>query len=111
MAWTGSVMILVHAGIHFNALIPWLAILMLLVNVASGLVGKYLLKKANESLKERRQVLLATGITDEEVDKKLFYDSITVDVMKNWRAVHIPFSLMLVILTLIHVITIVMYSK
>src|SRR5665647_2354161 len=66
LAWAGSVMLLVHAGIHFNALLPWLAILMLLIAVASGLVGKFLLKKTNESLKERKQELLNTGISKED---------------------------------------------
>ena len=46
LAWIGSVLLLVHSGIHFNAILPWLATVMLLINVASGLVGKYLLKNA-----------------------------------------------------------------
>src|SRR5574337_82839 len=38
MAWAGSIMILVHAGIHFNALLPWMAVFVLLIAAASGLV-------------------------------------------------------------------------
>ena len=78
-------MLLVHQGIHFNAWLPWLAIAMLLITVASGLVGKFLLKKANESLKERRSELINTGSSKEDADKKLFFDSITVGLMKKWR--------------------------
>lgn len=63
MAWTGSVMILVHAGIHFHAELPWLAVLMLLINVASGLVGKFLLKTSGEALNANRQELSNTGIS------------------------------------------------
>lgn len=111
MAWIGSVMLLIHAGIHFNALLPWLAILMLLIAVASGLVGKFLLKKANETLKEERNVLLKSGMIREEVDKKLFFDTLTVDLMKKWRVVHLPITLLLALLSLIHIITILMYSK
>ena len=111
LSWIGSIMLLVHAGIHFNALLPWLAILMLLITVASGLVGKFLLKKANESLKERRLTLINSGISSVEVDKKLFFDSITVDLMKKWRVVHLPITLLLGLLTLMHIITILMYSK
>lgn len=111
LAWIGSILILVHAGIHFNAVLPWLAVLMLLIAVASGLAGKFLLQKTNDSLKEKRQELIYTGVSKEEVDRKLFFDSITVDLMKKWRAVHIPITLILGILTLIHIITIIMYSK
>ena len=104
-------MLLVHAGIHFNAFLPWLAIVMLLIAVASGLIGKFLLKKANETLKEKKQALINTGISPEDADKKLFFDSITVDLMKKWRVVHLPITLILGILALMHIITIVMFSK
>ncbi|MBK5209190.1 MAG: hypothetical protein JJE44_06765 [Flavobacteriaceae bacterium] len=111
MAWVGSIMILIHGGIHFNALFPWLAILMLIIAVASGLVGKFLLKKANETFKEKLKVLVDTGITKEEAEKKLFFDSITVDLMKKWRIVHLPITLLLGIFSLIHIITEIMFSK
>ena len=111
LAWIGSIMLLVHAGIHFNAVLPWLAILMLLIAVASGLVGKFLLKKANETLKEKRQELIKTGMKPEDADKKLFFDSITVDLMKKWRVVHLPITLILGLLSLMHIITIIMFSK
>ncbi len=111
LAWIGSVMLLVHAGIHFNAILPWLAIIMLLISVASGLVGKFLLKKSSDTLKERREVNLKSGMSTAELDKKLFFDSLTVDLMKKWRVVHIPITLLLGILALMHIITIVMFSK
>ncbi|OGS74402.1 MAG: hypothetical protein A3F91_02490 [Flavobacteria bacterium RIFCSPLOWO2_12_FULL_35_11] len=110
LAWAGSIMLLVHAGIHFNAILPWLAILMLLITVASGLVGKYLLKKSNENLKQKRQFLIAEGMDKEEADKKLFMDSITVDLMKKWRVIHLPITLLLVIFSLIHIVTIIIFN-
>lgn len=111
LAWGGSILLLVHAGIHFNALLPWLAIFMLLIAVASGLVGKFLLKKSNDRLKEKKQELINTGMSIVEADKKLFFDSITVDLMKKWRIVHLPITMLLGVLALIHIITIVMFSK
>lgn len=111
LAWLGSILLLVHAGIHFNAVLPWLAILMLLIAVASGLVGKFLLKKTNEAFKEKRQALIDTGLSPDDADKSLFFDSITVDLMKKWRVVHLPFTLILGLLSLMHIITIIMYSK
>ena len=59
MAWIGSVMLLIHAGIHFNALLPSLAIIMLLIAVASGLVVKFLLKKANVTIDRKNLADLA----------------------------------------------------
>jgi hypothetical protein len=111
LAWAGSIMLLVHAGIHFNAVLPWLAILTLLSAVASGLVGKFLLKRAYESLNEKRYLLIRQGMTNDELGKKLFFDSITVDMMKKWRVVHLPVTLLLLILSLMHIITIIIFSK
>jgi hypothetical protein len=111
LSWLGSLMLLVHAGIHFNAILPWLAILMLLITVASGLVGKFLLKKSNENLKQKRQLLVAGGMDKEEADKKLFMDSITVDLMKQWRVAHLPITLLLLIFSLIHIVTILIFSS
>lgn len=111
MAWMGSILLLVHAGIHFNALLPWLAVLMMLIAVASGLIGKFLLKKANEALKEKFSALTASGASKDEVEKKLFFDSITVDLMKKWRVIHLPITLLFGILALLHIISVIMYSK
>lgn len=109
LAWTGSIFILVHAGIHFNALLPWLAVLMMLIAVASGLVGKFLLKKASESIKDKRKILADSGLSAEEADKKLFFDSITLDLMKKWRVIHLPITYLFGLLSLLHIITIIMF--
>ena len=45
-AWLGSLLVLIHAGIHFNAILPWLATMAMSVNVLSGLVGKLLLDQS-----------------------------------------------------------------
>ncbi len=50
MAWAGSLLVLVHAGVHFNAWLGWLALAAMLINVASGLTGKYLLARARTRL-------------------------------------------------------------
>jgi hypothetical protein len=111
LAWAGSVCLLVHAGIHFNAILPWLAVFMLLINVASGLVGKFVLKNANDLLKEKREEMIKAGFNQIYVDKNLFWDSIAVDLMKKWRVVHLPISLLFGIFALLHIITIVIFSK
>lgn len=111
LAWAGSVMILVHAGIHFNARLPWLATYMLLISVASGLVGKYLLKKASGSLEVRRQELIARGTTGPDADRELFFDSVTVNAMKKWRVVHLPIAFTLGFFTLLHILTVLMFGK
>ena len=88
-------MVLVHAGVHFNAWIPWLALAAMMIVVASGLTGQVLLKRANEVLKARR----AAGARGAEVS---VLDAVTVDVMKRWREVHMPINAVFLVLLLAH---------
>jgi hypothetical protein len=109
LAWAGSVMILVHAGIHFNAILPWLAILALLINVASGLIGKFLLKRAAESLNESRTAYINAGLSKLEADDKLHFDILTLGALKQWRIVHLPITFLLAALSIIHIISIFIF--
>ncbi len=65
-------MILVHGGIHFNAVIPWLALFAMVIVVASGLTGKYLLKEAKESLKDKQIELKSRNLSPNEIEKEFF---------------------------------------
>jgi len=95
LSWAGSLVVLVHAGVHFNAWIPWLALAAMMIVVASGLTGQVLLKRANEVLKARR----AAGARGAEVS---VLDAVTVDVMKRWREVHMPINAVFLVLLLAH---------
>ena len=106
LAWAGSLLILVHAGIHFNAVLAWLAVGAMLVNILSGLTGKYLLRRAQTWLKAARADLKAEGVSDAEIKTRLHHDSLTVDVVKQWRKIHLPISLAFAVLALAHVIAI-----
>ena len=109
MAWAGSLLILVHAGIHFNAILGWLAVLAMLVNVASGLTGKFLLKRARIRLEESRTNIRAIGLTGAELEDKLYWDSLTFDAVKQWRAIHYPITLAFVVLALGHIMSIFLF--
>lgn len=105
MAWAGSLLILVHAGIHFNAVLAWLAVAAMLVNVASGLTGKFLLQRARKKLQESVQLLRAQGLSRVEIDERLHWDSVTVEAVKNWRVVHYPITLAFTVLALGHIVS------
>lgn len=109
MAWLGSLLVLVHAGIHFNAILPWLAVAAMLINVASGLTGTYLLSRARSHLEGRRQSLLKQGLGAEEVEDQLLWDSSTLDLLKQWRVVHLPIALVFATLALAHLLSIFLF--
>lgn len=109
LAWTGSLLILVHAGFDFDAVIPRMAVFAMLVVVASGITGKYLLKQARESIKERRAELKAKNLSEAEIEKELFALSIVADKMQMWRNVHIPLTVIFAAFALLHIITILLF--
>jgi hypothetical protein len=110
-AWSGSLMVLVHAGIHFHAILPWLALGAMLVNVMSGLTGKMLLDRGRHHLEARRAVLRGEGKTADAVERELFWDAVTLDAMKRWRMVHFPITLAFVVLALAHIISIFLFWR
>ncbi len=109
LAWIGSLLIMVHAGMHFNAVLPWSALTSMLLVIISGLVGKYLLKKARNTLTIKYAYLLEKGYSKEQVEKKIFLDAFTVKTMTKWRLVHKPITLLFGILVALHIITILMF--
>lgn len=109
LAWAGSLLILVHAGIHFNAILAWLAVWAMLINVASGLTGKFLLERSRKRLEATRAGLRAQGLSSAEVEERTHWDSLTFDAVKQWRVVHLPITLAFAILALAHIVAIFLF--
>ncbi len=102
-AWAGSLLVLVHAGVDFEAILAWLAILAMMVNVASGLTGKFLLARARRRLEANRAGMRAQGLTPDALEQSMYWDSLTFDAIRQWRAVHVPITLAFAMLALGHI--------
>lgn len=109
LAWTGSLFVLVHAGIHFNAILGWLAVWAMLINVGSGLTGKFLLQRARRRLDTARQRMQARGIPPADLEERLYWDSLTFDTVKQWRAVHFPITLAFAVLAIAHIVAVFLF--
>lgn len=101
LGWTGSLCILLHSGIHFNAVLPWLALVAMLVVVASGLTGAVLMRRAVETLKSRE--------TQPDSEDNRVLDAVTVDIMRQWRVIHMPLNAIFLALALVHVAAIAFF--
>ncbi len=97
LGWLGSLLLLVHGGSHFNALLPWFALLAMVVVVASGITGAVLLRRALE--------LVRAGAGEAPDGARLVLDAVTVDIMKKWRTVHMPLNAVFLTLAAIHIVT------
>jgi hypothetical protein len=103
LAWTGSLLVLVHAGVHFNAALAWLALLAMLVNIGSGLAGKYLLDRARRRLADSRLRMQQAGVAGEAANEQLYWDTLTYDALRQWRVVHLPIALAFGVLGIAHI--------
>ena len=108
-AWLGSLMVLLHAGIHFNAILPWLATVAMGVNVISGMVGKLLLDRSRRHVLGQREHFQLRGLSRPEVEQAVFWDAVTLDAMTKWRKVHIPIFIVFVVLSLGHIVSIFLF--
>jgi hypothetical protein len=109
LAWLGALLVLVHAGVHFNSILGWLAVWAMLVNVGSGLTGRFLLRRARERMEHARQHLRDDGLTPEQAEDRMYWDGLTFDMVEQWRAVHFPITLAFGVLALAHIIAIFMF--
>lgn len=109
LAWLGSLLVLVHAGIHFNAILGWLAVWAMLINVGSGLTGKYLLARSRRRLDDTRALLREQGLTPAQLEERTHLDSLTFDVVKRWRVVHFPITLAFAVLATAHIIATLLF--
>ena len=107
--WVGSLMVLIHAGIHFNAILPWLATVAMGVNVISGMVGKMLLGRSREHVLGQRDHYQLRGLSKAEVERAVFWDAVTLDAMTKWRKVHIPIFIVFAVLALGHIVSIFLF--
>jgi hypothetical protein len=108
-AWLGSLMVLIHAGIHFNAILPWLATIAMGVNVISGMVGKFLLDVSRRNIQGQREHYQLRGLSKPEVEQAVFWDAVTLDAMTKWRKIHIPIFIVFAVLALGHIVSIFLF--
>ncbi len=108
-AWLGSLMVLIHAGIHFNAILPWLATVAMGVNVISGMVGKMLLNRSRQHVQGQREHFQLRGLSKPEVEQAVFWDAVALGAMAQWRKVHIPIFVVFAVLALGHIVSIFLF--
>ena len=104
--WIGTLMIVVHSGIHFNAILPWMATALMMVVTASGHVGQYLVKKVEEEVKIKTNQPGINAVFDDEFKQQLYWDSLTIRTLELWRKIHMPMVSLLLALITIHIVSI-----
>jgi hypothetical protein len=104
-AWLGSLLVLIHAGVHFNSVLAWLATIAMGINVVSGLVGKVLLDRSRRHVQGKRERFQLRGLSRSDVEQAVFWDAVMLDAMTQWRKVHIPIFVAFAVLAIGHIVS------
>jgi len=109
LSWLGALFVLMHAGTDFNAVLAWLALTAMAVNVISGLTGAYLLARSRRRVAEAQAAPAGHRAEPAAGDKDRFAAALTDGLMRQWRIVHIPISLAFAALALGHIVSVLMF--
>lgn len=99
----GPLLILIHAGPHFHALVPMLALIAMGIVSVSGIIGVAVHRKAISLLKTQRQELLALGLAEHDVEERLYALASDERTFRIWQLIHVPMVMLFSVLVIAHI--------
>lgn len=110
LAVIGTVIIFIHAGNHFHALVPMITFLFMFTTFISGLVGKYVYSEAQSELTGMKTGLRKEGLAEADIEERLAVLAVASTVLSKWRNVHMPFVAILAVMVVYHAISALYYG-
>lgn len=99
----GPLLIFLHSGAHYHAIVPIMAMLSMVIVVLSGIVGQLVHAFTLRSLNDQRRELQHRGLSDHDIDEQLHGMASQEEGFRLWQAIHAPMTLMFLVFTLLHV--------
>lgn len=106
----GTMIIFVHTGSHFHAVVPIVTLVLMFIAFVSGLIGKYVHDTARKELKQKKSELINAGFSEIEIDEGLSKLTTASKALSRWRDFHMPLIFTLTVMTLYHILS-VMYFR
>jgi hypothetical protein len=99
----GPLLIFLHSGAHYHALVPILAMAAMVIVVLSGIVGQAVHAHVLRTLNEERRRFHQEGLSEVDVEFRLHDMASQEEAFRIWQAVHAPMTLAFLVLTGLHV--------
>ena len=99
----GPILILIHSGAHFHALVPVLAMVAMGLVVVSGIAGQVLHYLALRTLNEQQRELAHQGLSEAEIQSRLHDLAGQEKTFRVWQCIHAPLTATFVVLMLLHI--------
>ena len=99
----GPLLIFLHSGAHYHALVPIAAMAAMVIVVLSGIVGQAIHASVLRALNDERRRLQQQGLPDVDIEALLHGRASQEEAFRLWQAIHAPMTLMFLALTALHV--------
>ena len=99
----GPLLIFIHSGAHYHAVVPILAMGSMVIVVLSGIVGQLVHAVSLRALNEHRHRLQHRGLSEHDVDAELQRMASQEEAFRLWQAIHAPMTLIFLVFTALHV--------
>lgn len=99
----GPLLIFLHSGAHYHALVPILAMGSMVIVVLSGIVGQAVHAFSLRTLNEQRHELQHQGLSESDIDAQLHQMASQEEAFRIWQAIHAPMTVLFLVLTGLHV--------
>lgn len=98
----GTFVVFIHTGTHLKAIVPIITLVLIFVTFVSGLVGRYVYQNARTNIRAQKASLKKEGLTDTEIDTRLWGLIVASEALSRWRYLHKPIVFLLVIMVVFH---------
>ena len=99
----GPLLILVHAGAHFHALVPVLTLIVMGIVVVSGVIGVAVHRKALVLLNNTKNELVSQGLSQADIEDRLYGLVSGEETFRVWQIIHVPMVMLFLALVVLHV--------
>jgi cytochrome b561 len=100
----GPLLILVHAGSHFHALVPLLTLIVMVIVVVSGVIGVVVHRKALSLLNSTRKELVSLGLSQADIEDRLYGLVSGEKTFRVWQIIHVPMVMLFLALLGSHIL-------
>ena len=99
----GPLLIFLHSGAHYHALVPVLAMSAMVIVALSGVVGQAVHAYVLRTLHDERRKLQQRGLCDPDIETRLHGMASQEEASRLWQVVHAPMTVAFVVLTVLHI--------
>jgi hypothetical protein len=100
----GPLLILIHAGSHFHALVPVLTLIVMVIVVVSGVIGVAVHRKALSLLNSTRKELVSLGLSQADIEDRLYGLVSGEETFRVWQIIHVPMVMLFLTLLVSHIL-------